>query len=349
MNNNNLQKFHNCTPQATLFISKKEILYLTGAEFEGFWVLCVKGNFYAICSKMIENQVQDFFTELEVKVCSSVSLYKGVLDILKQHMANSIMVDPNYMIASEFILLESVLMKEQIKLEKKIGILTNMRIIKSDTEIKNIRKACKIVSNVCEIIKKELRPNIKEIDIHYKILELFAESHVTESFSPIVACGKNSANPHHRSSNTKMRENDIVLLDIGCSYKGYCSDLTRTYFLDRIGRGESSVWHTVKKAHENVLRGIKAGCKIAWADKTARGVIAEAGFADNFIHTTGHGVGVEIHEAPSLTSNSTGIFSSHMVVTVEPGIYIKSKFGVRIEDTILIRSNDCEVMTNATY
>ncbi|MDR1418359.1 MAG: aminopeptidase P family protein [Endomicrobium sp.] len=349
MNKKILQIFHNYKTNAVLFTDQKEIFYLTGAMFDGFWLLCIKNNFYAICSKMIENQVKEFFAKSKIKVYPYIPFYKTVVDILKQNSINSIVIDPSYIIASEFILLESALIKEQIKLEKKVGILTNSRIIKNNNEIENIKKACQIVSNVCNIIKKELKPNLREIDIHYKILELFAKNQVTESFSPIVACGANSANPHHKSSNTKIKDNDIVLLDIGCSYNGYCSDLTRTYFLGRITREESIVWDTVKQAQDSVLNAIKAGCEISWADKTAREVIKKAGFGDNFIHTTGHGVGVEIHEMPSLASNTEGVFLSHMVVTVEPGIYIESKFGVRIEDTILIKDTGCEILTYATY
>jgi Xaa-Pro aminopeptidase len=349
MNKKNLHIFHNHKTNAALFTNQKEIFYLTGATFDGFWLLCIKNNFYVICSKMIENQVKEFFTKSKVKIYPHTPFYKGVVDILKQNSVNSIIIDPNYISASDFILLESTLIKEQIKLETKVGILTNSRIIKNDNEIENIKKACQIVSNVCDTIKKELKPNLREIDIHYRILELFAKNQVTESFPPIVACGANSANPHHKSSNTKIKGNDIILLDIGCSYNGYCSDLTRTYFLGRITREERKVWNIVKKAQSSVLNTIKAGQEISWADKTAREVIKKAGFADNFIHTTGHGVGVEIHEMPSLASNTEGIFLPYMVVTVEPGIYIESKFGVRIEDTILIKDTGCEILTCATY
>jgi Xaa-Pro aminopeptidase len=349
MNKRILQIFHNYKTNAALFTNQKEIFYLTGATFDGFWFLCIKNNFYAICSKMIEAQVKEFFAKSKIEVHTHITFYKSVVDILKQNSISSIIIDPNYINAYDFILLESTLIKEQIKLEKKIGILTTSRIIKNDNEIESIRKACQIVSNICNTIKKELKPGLREIDIHYKILELFAKNQVKESFSPIVACGENSAIPHHKSSDTKIKDNDIVLLDIGCSYNGYCSDLTRTYFLGRIAREESIVWNTVKKAQNAVLKDIKSGREISWADKTAREVIKKAGFADNFIHSTGHGVGVEIHEMPSLVSNTKGVFLPYMVVTVEPGIYIESKFGVRIEDTVLIKDTCCEILTCAIY
>jgi Xaa-Pro aminopeptidase len=344
-----LQIFHNYKIDSVLFTSQKDIFYLTGATFDGFWFLCTKSNYYAICSKMIATQVKNFFSKSKIKVYPYTPFYKAVADILKQSSINNTITDPNYINASDFILLDTILTKEQIKLEKKVGVLTSSRIVKNDTEVANIKKACQIVSKVCNTIKTELKPGLSEIDIYYKILELFAKNQVTESFPPIVACGQHSANPHHKSSNTKIKENDIVLIDIGCSYNGYCSDLTRTYFLDKIRREESIIWNTVKAAQDAVLNNIKAGKKISWADKTAREVIKRAGFENNFIHTTGHGVGVEIHEMPSLTSKTEGVFLSNMVVTVEPGIYIENNFGVRIEDTILIKNNGCEILTFATY
>ncbi|MDR2396003.1 MAG: Xaa-Pro peptidase family protein [Endomicrobium sp.] len=349
MNKKNLQIFHNIPLDTILFTNQKDIFYLTGVPFDGFWFLCTKNGYYAICSKMIENQVKNFFVKSKIKVWPYTPFHESVATILRKNSINNVTVDPTHISASDFILLNNALTKKQIKLEKKVGILTSSRIIKNDNEIASIKKACQIVSEVCNTIKKELKPGLSEIDIYYKILELFAKKQVTESFSPIVACGVNSANPHHKSSNTKIKENDIVLLDIGCSYNGYCSDLTRTYFLDKIGREERVIWNTVKAAQDAVLCNLKAGQKISWADKTAREVIKKAGFGDRFIHSTGHGVGVEIHEMPSLSSNIEGVFLPNMIVTVEPGVYIDDKFGVRIEDTVLVKETGCEILTCAIY
>jgi Xaa-Pro aminopeptidase len=332
-----------------LFTDAKETSYLTGAEFDGFWLLNAKNKTHIICSKMVENQIREYFGKQDIRIHAELSLHKTVAKILKQDKINTLLINPKYMKAVDFILINKNLSNEKINLIKKTGILDNLRIIKSTVEIENLKKACQIVSEVCNTVKRELKPGLSEIDVHYRVIELFVKNRVTESFTPIIASGTNSANPHHRSSNRKITENDIVMMDIGCMYNGYCSDLTRTYFLDRISSKQKRIWDTVKRSQNAVLKEIKAGLPVSWADKTARDIIKAAGYKNNFIHTTGHGVGIEIHEMPLLAPNAEGIFLTHMVVTVEPGIYIRGEFGVRIEDTILIKENGCEVLTSAVY
>ncbi|MDR1784463.1 MAG: M24 family metallopeptidase [Endomicrobium sp.] len=338
-----------------LFTNKKEIFYVTGAEFDGFWLLLLKSKIYIVCQRMIKSQVKEYFSkqdiyqDIYIKYKDS-SFYKIVTEILKQNKISTLLIDPKYMNAVDFILINKNLNHEKISVVKKIDILNNIRLVKNINEIKNLKKACQIASQICNTIKYELKPGLSELDIHYKILELFARNRVIESFSPIVASGINSANPHHKSSNRKIAENDIVVIDIGCIYNNYCSDLTRTYFLGKPhNNSHKKVWSIVKNSQNAVLKKIKSGLPISWADKTARNIIEAAGYKENFIHSTGHGIGIEIHETPSLTSNTKGVFLTHMTVTVEPGIYIEREFGVRIEDTILIKKNDCEVLTSAEY
>jgi Xaa-Pro aminopeptidase len=332
-----------------LFTNVKETSYLTGAEFDGFWLLNAKDKTHIICSKIIENQVREYFEKQDICIHTESSLYKTVVKILKQDKINNLLINPKYMNATDFISINENLNHEKINLIKKTEILDSLRIVKSAVEIENLKKACQIASEVCNTVKDELKPGLSEIDIHYRVIELFSKNRVTESFAPIVASGTNSANPHHRSSNRKITENDMVMMDIGCIYNGYCSDLTRTYFLDKISGKHKRIWNIVKSSQNAVLRGIKAGAPLSWADKTARNIIKAAGYKDKFIHATGHGVGIEIHEMPLLATNAEGIFLTHMAVTVEPGIYIEGEFGVRIEDTILIKENGCEILTSAVY
>ncbi|MCA6079950.1 MAG: M24 family metallopeptidase [Endomicrobium sp.] len=341
--------FNKYQSDSILFTNVKETFYLTGAEFDGFWLLALKNRIYIICSKMIKNQIREYFDKQDICIHIGAPLYKAVAEILKQNEINSLLINPKYMNAADFILISENLSHEKIYLIKKLGILNDIRLVKSTVEIKNLRRACQIASEVCNIVKEELKPGLSELDIHYRVIELFAKNRVTKSFTPIIASGPNSANPHHMSSIRKIAENDTVMMDIGCIYNGYCSDLTRTYFLGKISNNQQRIRDIVKSSQNAVLKEVKAGLPLSWADKTARGIIEAAGYKDKFIHTTGHGIGIEIHEMPSLASDTEGVFLTHMAVTVEPGIYIEREFGVRIEDTILIEENGCEMLTSAVY
>ncbi|MDR2425730.1 MAG: aminopeptidase P family protein [Endomicrobium sp.] len=335
--------------KSLLFTNTLETFYLTGANFGGFWILTLKGKICLIASKMIENQVREFFTGQNIHIYICVPFAQKAAEIIKEHKENLVLTDSRYISTSGYLTLKTDFSKNDIRIEIKSGILDKLRAVKSENEIKNLKEACRIVSQVCETVKSKLKPGIMELDVHYKILELFAKNKVKESFTPIVAAGKNSANPHHASSNYKIKKNDTIMLDIGCMYNGYCSDLTRTYYLGKINDKFRKIWDTVKQSQSAVLKKIKAGLPLSWADKTARAVIDMAGYKDNFIHMTGHGVGIEIHEMPSLSSDAEGIFLRNMAVTIEPGIYLNDDFGVRIEDTVLITDKGCEILTSAAY
>ncbi|MDR3112912.1 MAG: M24 family metallopeptidase [Endomicrobium sp.] len=338
-----------------LFIDKTETFYLSGTSFDGFWILVLNGGINIICSKMTENQVKEFFKD-GYKIITCASFVNAAVKASKNENIKEIIIDPKYSTALDFLLIESKLKTEGITLKAKAGVLNGLRIIKSVSEIENLKTACRIVSEVCDEIRLETekavligKSELTERDIHYKILEKFAKRQVSPSFTPIVASGENSANPHHISSSRKIVENDVIMIDLGCFYNGYASDLTRTFYLGKINKEFRKVWDIVKQAQNTVMKRIKSGLAVSDGDKAARDLIDSYGYKDNFIHTTGHGVGIEIHEMPSLAINAEGVFLTGMAVTVEPGIYIEGRFGVRIEDTVLIKEKVCEVLTSAKY
>ena len=175
------------------------------------------------------------------------------------------------------------------------------------------------------------------------------------SFSPIVALGANSAKPHALPSDDVLREFELLLLDAGVKYQRYCSDRTRTAevsadivfeknmkFKDSL---RQKVYDTVLKAHDASIKKAKVGVKASEIDKAGRDVIEKAGFGQYFIHSTGHGVGLDIHELPVIGARSQDIIEENMVFTVEPGIYLPGEFGVRIEDTVIAREMDVEIIS----
>ena len=332
-----------------LVTDSKNIFYVTKATFEGFWLLIHNNKFIIITSDMIFGQAKQFFKNKAKIFVLKNSFSDTLIDICKNYKIKNLDIDTTNMDYNLFQLLNNKLRENKISVVTNEKQILDRRKIKSKEEIKNIKKACIIVSEVFEKIKKIVIPGMTELDVHFKIEEEFAKRHVVQSFKTIVASGPNSANPHHISGNRKIQKNDVVLIDMGCIYNGYCSDLTRTFFVGKTNKYQQKVWDIVKLAHDKALISVKQDMKASDIDSLAREEIKKEGYGKNFIHTTGHGVGLNIHESPSIGSKSKDILKESMVITIEPGIYLDKKFGVRIEDTVLVTKKGYKVLTTAKY
>jgi len=226
------------------------------------------------------------------------------------------------------------------------NLIENLRQVKEPREIAKLRLALKITALALEFIKGFIRPGIKELEVAAE-LERFIRYHgaIGAAFDIIVASGPNSAFPHHRPGQRKLQNGEPVLIDVGVDYSGYKSDLTRVYFLDKINNLTRRVYGIVLKAQEKAIRWIKPGVEIARVDGLARKYIADKGYVKYFGHSLGHGIGLETHEAPSISAKNDGILVPGMVFTVEPGVYLPGKFGVRLEDMVLVTKKGCEVLS----
>lgn len=209
--------------------------------------------------------------------------------------------------------------------------IEGMRLFKDNEEIKNLKKSQSINEKTFERVKKLLKNGMTELEIAWLIKTIGHELGAEDiSFEPIVAFGPHSAVPHHENTNTKLKSGDIVLIDMGMKFKGYCSDMTRTFFTKKPTMEQSNVYEKVLQAQTAAIRAIKPGVKCSQLDQIAKKSMGA--FAENFGHSLGHGVGLDIHEAPSLSSRSKETLKENMVITVEPGIYLPGRFGIRIED-----------------
>jgi Xaa-Pro aminopeptidase len=169
------------------------------------------------------------------------------------------------------------------------------------------------------------------------------------AFETIVASGVYSAFPHGCCSDRKIREGDLVVVDVGATYKSYRSDMTRTFVAGNPSEKQKKLYQIVKKAQEKAFEAVKPNVKAADVDAAARKIIADAGYGDCFVHNLGHGVGLEVHEPPTLSPDSKDVLAAGNVVTVEPGIYLVGYGGVRIEDAVLVQRNGAEKLTNGPY
>jgi len=224
--------------------------------------------------------------------------------------------------------------------------IETLRQIKDREEIEKIKKAVQITGSALKFIKKFISPGKSEIEIVAE-LERFIRYHgaSNSAFDIIVASGPNSSLPHHIPSQRKIRKNEPVLIDIGVDYLGYKSDLTRIFFLGKINGLAAKVYDIVLKAQELAIEKIKPAKRIAEIDKAARQYITHKGYGGFFGHNLGHGVGLDIHEEPHISAQENNTVKPGMVFTVEPAIYLPGKFGIRIEDMVLVTKESCEVLS----
>lgn len=213
--------------------------------------------------------------------------------------------------------------------------LNEKRIIKKPDELKNIIKAQQITDSIFDILKRWIRLGVREKEIAWKIEVLAHDLGADDiSFAPIVGINEHSASPHHQNTDQKVKRGDLILIDMGVIYKGYCSDMTRMIFTKKPTREQENVYTIVWQAQEAAILKLRAGVRGTDIDSIARECIKLAGFGENFGHSLGHGVGLDIHELPNLSQKYSGKIPAKTIVTVEPGIYLEGKFGVRLEDML---------------
>jgi Xaa-Pro aminopeptidase len=231
----------------------------------------------------------------------------------------------------------------------KSNVLANQRKVKDDDEVAAIQRACEMADAGMEAAIEAIRPGSKEYEIAAEA-EYAMRKHgsLGVAFDTLVASGPRSAFPHGISTDREIREGEFVTVDLGATWKGYCSDLTRTVVAGRTTAKALDIKRRVKEAHDKVLDYVRSGVEAVRVDALARATLGPS-FADYFIHGLGHGVGLDIHEAPTLSRTSKDVLEAGNVVTDEPGIYIHGYGGVRTEDTILVTMDGCKQLTRAPY
>jgi len=221
-----------------------------------------------------------------------------------------------------------------------------LRAYKDKHEIAVMKKAAAIASAaVATALACEIQPGWTEQEMALQ-LEMTARRAGAEqiAFETIIASGENAALPHAQPTNRKIRNGDFVVIDFGVKYQGYCSDETCTFAIGELTVDQKNAYRAVLQAHDEAIASIKAGIAAADVDALVRRVLGKK-YSRYFVHGTGHGVGLEVHEAPRLAPNSQDVLNAGMVVTVEPGLYYPGRWGIRIEDTVFVKENSCEIIT----
>ncbi len=229
------------------------------------------------------------------------------------------------------------------------GKITKGRMVKDEEELACIRRASSIAEAAYEEMLNMVKVGVTERELAFHFEWLCRRSGAEGmSFDMIAASGPNSSMPHATVSDRALQNGDFITFDFGCIYNGYCSDMTRTVALGHCSDAQREIYTIVQKAQQTGLESVRAGVACKDADAAARKVILDAGYGSYFGHSLGHGVGLEVHEAPNLSPKSECVLEENMVVSVEPGIYLPGKFGVRIEDLVVVGAQNCEILTKNT-
>lgn len=229
------------------------------------------------------------------------------------------------------------------------GLVEQLRIFKDDEELAVMKEAAELADRTFVHMLDVLKPGITELEASLE-LEFFMRKHGASgtAFDTIVASGERSALPHGVASEKVIEKNDLVTMDFGALYKGYCSDITRTVLVGEANQKQREIYDIVLEAQQYTVEHIRPGMTGREADALARDIIARYGYGEQFGHSTGHGLGMECHEAPRVSKLSDDILLPGMVVTVEPGIYIPGFGGVRIEDDVIMTETGCRRLTESS-
>ncbi len=235
-----------------------------------------------------------------------------------------------------------------VALQRAPGLVARLRLVKDAAEVAALRAACAAADAALAdlLAAGGIRAGRSERDVAFDLeTRMRAHGATGPSFETIVAAGPHSAVPHHRPTDASIRRGDLVKMDFGAVVDGYHSDMTRTVVLGRAAGWQRDVYDLVAAAQAAGRAALAPAADVRWVDSVARDVVAAAGYADEFVHGLGHGVGLQIHEAPLLGPTGTGRLLAGMAVTVEPGVYLAGRGGVRIEDTLLVRDGGPELLT----
>ena len=331
---------------AMLLTSEANCYYATGFMGEGIALVTRRGSWYFTDSRYTEAADKAIGDAAVIREVSREKPFSALInEALAEAGAEKAGFEEQRMTVAEHAVYSE---KLHCTLTPASSLMTELRGSKDEEELSCMTAAQRIAEGALEQILKEIRPGMTEKEIAARLNYLMVSAGAEKtSFDTIVASGPNGSMPHAVPGMRKVREGDFITMDFGCVYKGYCSDMTRTVALGRPSDEMRNVYDIVLQAQLAGIAAAKAGVTGAVIDGAARKVIQDAGYGVYFGHSFGHSLGIDIHEAPNAAPGNDKPMPDGAVVSAEPGIYLPGKFGVRIEDVMILRPDGAQVITKA--
>ncbi len=324
-------------------VSRLEQRYLSGVDLsdgEAVFLITPK-QAYCITKKLIVAKMAPAAEFMKVIDVPFGGMVEGALALIKQKKLTRVAFDPAQ------VGFETGELFLQHKLVRTVSLVGQMRRQKYADELARLKKACQIAAAAFDEVKPQIKTGMSEEDVRILIALAMIKRGAEEIPFNIVCFGENTADAHHTPSKTrKLKKNEAVLMDFGCFYEGYTSDMTRSWWHgDKQPALYTKIWNIVNNAHAASVKILRAGVLAGDIDKAARTVIEQAGYGKEFFHTTGHGIGLQEHDLPILRAGSPDVIEENFVVTVEPGIYFDGLWGIRLEDSYLVTPTGCKKLT----
>ena len=316
------------------------VTYTTGFLGSDSWTVITKGGVYLLTDSRYTEQAQNECSYCRIIERTGPMVEAAIKLVKRLKSAQTVTVEKSTSLAD----FEALKKQVGARLKTAANIIESLRSSKDGGEISAVRAAARVAAQALKQTLQYIKPGVTENELAGMLDFQIRKSGARNSFETIIAFGPNASRPHHQPSTKKLKKNDTVLIDFGVRYKSYCCDLTRCFAVGRPSALYEEVCKAVQEAQAAALKMVKAGAEIRQVDAAARDVIIRNNLPV-YGHGTGHGLGLEVHEEPVISAEGRGKLKAGMVLTIEPGVYIPGKLGVRIEDDILVTESGYKILS----
>lgn len=318
------------------------VKYLTGLSEEGILIIAPKENIFVTDGRYIESVNRNLTLDDEIVAYETKNLNKYDYEAIFM-LSENVGFEENYVTYEQY---KKYLQTYQVNLVETEGLIENQRIVKDEDEIETIRKACEITDKAYEYIIRNIKKGMTEKEVAFEIEKfMILNGADAKAFDLIVAFGENTSMPHAVPTDRVVQKGDIIQFDIGCKVNGYCSDFSRVVFVEEMKEEYKIVYDFVLGEQKRLEAALKDGANIKTVIKDRETEYRLKNYA--IMHAFGHGVGLNIHEAPILRSTIDCTLKENSVIAVEPGVYLPGKYGIRIEDTYRVTKTGCQNLTTS--
>ena len=332
---------------AIVIVSPSNLFYFTHYSNDDAAVLLTKEKKYYICDKRVSEEASQLLQDFEIVDIGKSGYIATAKKMILKMGFKKIGYEDWSISHKQYKIIECKGLFKKFKLYPVEHLISELRSVKTDFEVELIKSAQKVTDKVFLDTLEYIKPGMTELQVASFMNSKTYAYGCELAFPPIVAFGKNTSKPHAHPGENVLQENDVVTLDFGAKYKGYCSDMTRSFVVGTPPEGYVELYNAVLEAQEKALANLKAGIKGKEGDAIARDVLIDKGYGEYFTHSLGHSLGIDVHEGPGLTPKCEEIIPVGSVLSVEPGAYIEGKYGVRIEDIVLFQKSRVDNLTNS--